>query len=52
MKNIRPAGYREIGIVPIVFNGIPGAGLVLLEKNLAVYDYDLVHRAFLYSCIC
>lgn len=34
MKNIRPAGYREIGIVPIVFNGIPGAGLVLLEKNL------------------
>ena len=24
MKNIRPAGYREIGIVPTVFNGIPG----------------------------
>ena len=34
MKNIRPAGYREIGIVPTVFNGIPGVGLVLLEKNL------------------
>ena len=27
-------GYREIGIVPTVFNGIPGVDLVLLEKNL------------------
>ena len=27
-------GYKEIGIVPIVFNGIQGADLVLLEKNL------------------
>ena len=27
-------GYREIGIVPTVFNGIPGVRLVLLEKNL------------------
>ena len=27
-------GYREIGIVPTVFNGIPGVDLVLLEKHL------------------
>ncbi len=27
-------GYREIGIVPTVFNGIPGVQLVLLEKKL------------------
>lgn len=28
-------GYREIAVVPTVFNGIPGVDLVLLEKNLA-----------------
>ena len=28
-------GYKEIGIVPTVFNGIPGVDLVLLEKNLS-----------------
>ena len=28
-------GYREIGIVPTVFNGIPGVDLVLLEKHLS-----------------
>ena len=28
-------GYREIGIVPTVFNGIPDVQLVLLEKNLS-----------------
>ena len=28
-------GYREIGTVPTVFNGIPGVNLVLLEKHLA-----------------
>lgn len=28
-------GYQEIGIVPCVFNGIPGVGLVLLEKKLS-----------------
>jgi len=28
-------GYREIGIVPTVFNKIPGVDLVLLEKYLA-----------------
>ena len=28
-------GYKEIGIVPVVFNGIPDVGLVLLEKNTA-----------------
>ena len=27
-------GYREIGIVPTTFNGIPGVGLVLLEKQI------------------
>lgn len=27
-------GYREVGIVPTVFNGIPAVDLVLLEKNL------------------
>lgn len=27
-------GYREAGIVPCVFNGIAGVGLVLLEKQL------------------
>lgn len=27
-------GYKEIGIVPCVFNGIKNVGLVLLEKNL------------------
>lgn len=27
-------GYREIGVVPCVFNGIPGVPLVLLEKKL------------------
>ena len=26
-------GYKEIGIVPTTFNGIPGVDLVLLEKN-------------------
>ena len=27
-------GYREIGVVPCVFNGLPGVNLVLLEKHL------------------
>ena len=27
-------GYKEIGIVPTVFNGIPGVDLVLIEKKL------------------
>ncbi|HBK04079.1 MAG TPA: GNAT family N-acetyltransferase [Clostridiales bacterium] len=31
-------GYREIGIVPCNFNGIPGIGLVLLEKPLFPSD--------------
>ena len=30
----RKHGYHEIGIVPTVFNGIPGVDLVLLEKKL------------------
>ena len=30
----RKHGYTEIGIVPTVFNGIPGVDLVLLEKYL------------------
>ena len=27
-------GYEEIGIVPTVFNGIPGVDLVLIEKKI------------------
>ena len=27
-------GYREIGVVPTAFNGIPAVDLVMLEKNL------------------
>lgn len=27
-------GYREIGVIPMVFNGIEGVNLVLLEKKL------------------
>ena len=27
-------GYREVAVVPTVFNGIPGVNLVLLEKKL------------------
>ena len=27
-------GYKEAGIVPTVFNGIEGVGLVLLEKRI------------------
>lgn len=27
-------GYKEVGIVPVVFNGIDGVNLVLLEKEL------------------
>lgn len=30
----KKAGYKEIDIVPCVFNGIDGVGLVLLEKKL------------------
>ena len=30
----RKLGYREIAIVPVTFNGIPGVDLVLLEKYL------------------
>lgn len=30
----RKLGYREAGVVPCVFNGIEGVGLVLLEKKL------------------
>ena len=30
----RKLGYKEIGVVPTVFNGIPDVNLVLLEKNL------------------
>lgn len=28
-------GYKEVGIVPCIFNGIEGVGLVCLEKKLA-----------------
>lgn len=30
----RKLGYREAGIIPCEFNGIPGVNLVLLEKKL------------------
>ncbi len=30
----RKLGYKEIGIVPTVFNGIPDVNLVLLEKRI------------------
>ncbi len=30
----RKHGYAEIGIVPTVFNGIPGVDLVLIEKKI------------------
>lgn len=30
----RKLGYRETGVVPCIFNGIQGVGLVCLEKNL------------------
>ncbi len=30
----RKLGYREVGIVPTVFNGIPDVNLVLLEKRI------------------
>ena len=30
----RKLGYREAGIVPCIFNGIPGVNLVMLEKHL------------------
>ena len=33
-------GYKEIGIVPTVFNGIPGVDLVLIEKRLSEWDRD------------
>ena len=33
-------GYREIGIVPTTFNGIPDVDLVLLEKNLTKEQED------------
>ncbi len=33
-KMYRKLGYKEIAIVPVVFNGIPDVNLVLLEKYL------------------
>ena len=35
-------GYKEIGIVPTVFNGIAGVELVLLEKHLDDADADYI----------
>ena len=37
-------GYEEIGIVPTVFNGIPGVNLVLLEKNLNKEAMEKAHE--------
>ena len=39
----RKHGYDEIGIVPTVFNGIPGVDLVLLEKRLGDRGRRTVH---------
>ena len=36
-------GYEEIGVVPTVFNNIPGVMLVLLEKNVKC---PAAHQAF------
>ena len=36
-------GYREVGIVPTVFNGIPGIRLVLLEKTLQQEMFHVKH---------
>ena len=33
-KMYHKLGYKEIAVVPVTFNGIPGVDLVLLEKNL------------------
>ncbi|MBQ0001309.1 MAG: GNAT family N-acetyltransferase [Clostridiales bacterium] len=33
-KLYKKLGYKEIGILPCKFNGIPGVNLVLLEKKL------------------
>ena len=33
-------GYKEVGIIPTDFNGIPGIELVLLEKYLGVEDAE------------
>ena len=32
----RKLGYKEVGIVPTVFNGIPDVNLVLLEKRIGL----------------
>ena len=43
-------GYREAGIVPCVFNGIKGVGLVCLEKKLSAGAVPFAFRAFLRCC--
>ena len=37
----KKVGYKEIGIVPCVFNGIDGVNLVLLEKKLDPHQTDI-----------
>ena len=34
LQEYKKLGYKEIGIVPTEFNGIPDVQLVLLEKHL------------------
>ena len=36
----RKLGYKEIAVVPTVFNGIPGVNLVLLEKRLKEIHHE------------
>ena len=33
-KLYKRLGYKEVSIVPCVFNGIPGVNLVCLEKRI------------------
>ena len=37
----RDPWYREVGVVPTVFNGSPGVELVLLEKVVGAVDAAL-----------
>ncbi len=48
----RKLGYKEIAIVPTVFNGIPGVDLVLLEKKLpAPKQYIMIDLKSFYASV-
>lgn len=44
-------GYREAGIVPCVFNGIKGVGLVCLEKNCKQGPFPLHSEPFFAAAV-